>query len=421
MQNGAHNDLGDILFDTRFSAGACPTCLSCDGGIFRNTNGNGPGCQTPSWEQPVITPHATWIWGFDGAQVSPGIHALSYGLQDAGGWSATDVREGFSNTVPSWNNYACCDISDNAAQTGSFLSVEGFFSPGRAFRLFRRNADGSLIREIPNYPGAGTIGSFKSGREVVRFGNNAYALAMSDGLYITNDVTAGTIAWTSLSAPSVPAGVTSNVGGIKVAVVGGNTNFYYFTGSGNPDGTPGLVFRTTAAGGWTQLPMPNANITSVSVYDVDPTNGNRLVISGINILTNQFSFWQTDDFGRSWTALPNLDNAMTGGVFQNRSNVGPTAFTGFNGYWQPFMVQYNPRDPTTIIAGAADAGIFLSLDDGTNWQQIGNPNSPSSTAPHIPRPVGAYFSPGRFAASTTSFDVWIATRGAGVVKAVVQR
>lgn len=420
MQNGAHNDLGDVLFDTRFSAGACPTCLSCDGGIFRNTSNNNPSCQSPSWEQPNRTPHATWIWGFDGVQVSAGRHALTYGLQDAGGFATTDANEGFSNVVPTWNNYTCCDVSGNASQSGSFLSVEGFFSPGRAFRLFRRNADGGGDDEIPNYPSVGNINSFKSGEEVLPFGNNAYAVLMSDGLFITNDITAGTISWTSLSAPTVPPGTTSGVGGIKVARVGDNTNFYYHTGSGNPDGTAGLVFRRTVNGAWTQLPLP-PNIGSVSVFDVDPNNGNRVVISGINPVTNLFSFWRTGDYGATWTALTTLDNAMTGGVFVNRSIAGPTRSTALNGYWQPFMVQYNPRDPTTLIAGAADAGVFLSLNDGTSWQQIGNPNSPNSTSPHIPRPLAAYFSPGRFAASTTSFDVWIATRGAGVVKAVIER
>jgi len=420
VQNGAHNDLGDVLFDPRFGSGACPTCLATDGGIFRNTSNNNPSCQTPSWEQPAGTPHATWIWGFDGVQVSAGVHALTYGLQDAGGWATTDAREGFNNVVPNWNNYACCDVSDNAAQSGSFLSVEGFFSPGRGFRLFRRNADGGGSSEIPNYPSTGNINSFISNKEVVRFGNNAYAVAMSDGLFITNDITAGTISWTSLGAPTVPAGATSGVGGIKVATVGDNTNFYYFTGSGNPDGAPGLVFRRTANGAWTQLQLPR-NINSISVYDVDPNNGNRLTISGINAVTNQFSFHRTTDFGVSWTAIPALDNLMTGGTFVNRSNIGPTAFTGFSGYWQPFMVQYNPRDPTTLIAGAADAGIFLSLDDGASWQLISRPTNPNSTSPHIPRPVAAYFSPGRFAGSTSSFDVWIATRGAGVVKAVIER
>jgi hypothetical protein len=67
-----------------------------------------------------------------------------------------------------------------------------------------------------------------------------------------------------------------------------------------------------------------------------------------------------------------------------------------------------------------DAGVFLSLDDGASWQASSNPTAPTSNSPHIPRPLYAYFSPGRFAASTSAFDVWVGTRGAGVMKVVLE-
>jgi hypothetical protein len=85
------------------------------------------------------------------------------------------------------------------------------------------------------------------------------------------------------------------------------------------------------------------------------------------------------------------------------------------------MFQFNPRDPTTIVAGAMDAGIFLSLDDGNNWQIISDPTNPTSASPPIPRPLHAYFSPGRFNANTAAFDVWVSTRGAGVRKVVIDQ
>jgi hypothetical protein len=85
------------------------------------------------------------------------------------------------------------------------------------------------------------------------------------------------------------------------------------------------------------------------------------------------------------------------------------------------MFQFNPIDSTTIMAGAIDAGVFLSLDNGNNWERISNPISPDSNSPHIPRPLFAYFSPGRFNASTNSFDVWVGTRGAGVMKVVIDQ
>src|SRR3954447_17399098 len=103
-QNGAHNDVGDVLFDPRFTAGACPSLFANDGGVFRNTNINNPGCQTPQWTQVTNTPHATWLFGMGGIQQVPGSHALASGLQDDGGWAATAVAEGHSPPTPNWNN-----------------------------------------------------------------------------------------------------------------------------------------------------------------------------------------------------------------------------------------------------------------------------------------------------------------------------
>jgi hypothetical protein len=107
-QDNGHWDLGDVMFDPRATAGACPMLYTGDGGIYRNTNPNNPGCQNGNWVQPNITPHATWLWGFDGVPVSPGRHALTYGLQDDGGWAATNVAEGYNPPPANWNNYVCC-------------------------------------------------------------------------------------------------------------------------------------------------------------------------------------------------------------------------------------------------------------------------------------------------------------------------
>ncbi len=117
-----------------------------------------------------------------------------------------------------------------------------------------------------------------------------------------------------------------------------------------------------------------------------------------------------------------LGNTATGApVFVNRTNLGRlTATLSFGTYWQPSLFKFDPLDPTTIVAGAVDAGLFLSLDSGADWQPISTPVNPTSTSPHIPRPLFAYFSPGRFSASTNAFDVWVGTRGAGVMKVVLE-
>jgi len=433
MQGQAHWDSGDVVFDPRFRSGACPRFYTSDGGVFLGNDVNNPSCQNQSWNQPAITAHATWIWGLDGRLQSGRQHALVYGLQDDGGWAATNVAEGHNPPPPNWNNFTCCDLSDNAEDDSNVIGSEGFFA-GRVIQLFVRNQDGSGSSQISNYPSNGTFTPFSAGKGIARFGPKAFAVNPSDGVYFTNDITAGTISWTSLNLPVIAG--TSNAGSIKIANLGGRPNVYFHSGDGN-ESSPGQIFistmvATTGAPGsnWTPLTLPGG-VNTVTVYDVDPTNGNRVIISGINSVSNNFEVWKTEDLGANWTRLPQLERLMVGNnstgtgtnVFKNFASQGRVtrSFGGtfnFGTSWQPSLFQFDPLDPTTIIAGAVDAGVFLSLDNGSNWQLLSNPISPTSTSPHIPRPLFAYFSPGRFNASTNSFDVWVGTRGNGVMKVV---
>ena len=125
VQNNGHWDVGDVLFDPRFASGACPSIFSNDGGVYVNTTGNNPNCQTPNWDQPAITPHATWVWGMDGIRLSPGVHALSVGLQDNGGFAATLAVEGHNPPTPNWNNYNCCDLLHNTQGGTRMFSLQG--------------------------------------------------------------------------------------------------------------------------------------------------------------------------------------------------------------------------------------------------------------------------------------------------------
>lgn len=431
MQDDGHWDVGDVLFDPRFASGACPALFTSDGGIYRNTTPSNPECQFAQWEQPTITPHATWLFGMDGIQVLPGVHALTYGLQDNGGYAATNVFEGHNPPTPGWNNYTCCDVLHNSQNTSHIVDLEGAAASGRTFRLNLRNRDGGGENEIDNYPStaAAVFTRFESGRQNVPFGTNGAVVNISDGVYFSNDIT-GSIAWSSLNAPAVPG---SGTGNLKVANLGGRPNVYYHTGNGNPEST-GLIFRSTLVGNitapgtnWVPLTLP-PGIGSATAWDVDPNNGNRVIISGINAATNNFEVWMTSDFAATpWTRLTNLETQMlgvtaAGNTFLNRTAQGRNTGTfAFGTYWQPSLFKFNPLDPTTILAGAVDAGVLLSLDNGTNWQVISNPTNPTSNSPHIPRPLFAYFSPGRFAASTNAFDVWVGTRGAGVMKVVFER
>ncbi len=427
VQNGGHWDVGDVLFDPRFQSGACPSLFSSDGGVYRNTKRSNPDCQGPEWDQPTITPHATWLWGMDGARVGAGLHAVTYGLQDAGGWAATNVAEGHNPPGPNWNNYTCCDVLHNSQGPDRILSLDGQFNSGRAFRLNLRNRDGGGGGEISNYPSSANFTRFESGRQNVPFGAKGAVVNLSGDVYFTNDITSG-IAWTGLSAPTAPS---SGTGNLKVANLGGRPNVFYHTGTGNPEST-GVIFRsslvgTTGAAGtsWVSVPLP-PGIASATAWDVDPTDGRRIIISGINAASNNFEIWMTTALGAPWTRLTALENLMlgvtpAGATFLNQTTQGKTTGGGFGTYWQPSLFKFDPLDSTTIVAGAVDAGVFLSLNDGGSWQAISTPVNPTSTSPHIPRPLFAYFSPGRFSASTNAFDVWVGTRGAGVTKVVLER
>jgi hypothetical protein len=431
-QDNGHWDTGDVMFNPRAAAGSCPMLFTADGGVYRNTKPNNPDCQTPSWIQPNITPHATWIWGFDGVQVRPGQHAITAGLQDDGGWAATNVAEGHNPPPPNWNNYTCCDIFHNAQVAGKILSVEGFCpSCARGFQLFIRDQDGNNSNQIPNYPSAAQLSVFKDGRDIGALGGNGIVINMSDGVYFTNDVLASPIAWTSLNSPFA---AVSSSGNVKVANFGNQQNVFYHTGSGNPE-SRGAIFRSTLAQpkgapgtNWIPLVLP-PNIGSATAYDVDPTNGNHIILSGINSLTNASEIWITQDFGAHWNELNNLETMMANGggaapAFVNQSSQGRITGNGgtfnFGTYWQPSLFKFDPLDPSTIAAGAIDAGMYVSLNNGSNWQVITNPLNPSSNSPNITVPIFAYFSPGRFNAQTDAFDIWVGTRGSGVHKAVIE-
>jgi hypothetical protein len=442
MQGSAHDDNGDIMFDPKARAGSCPKLFTSDGGVFTNSQVNNPDCQGPGWQQPNTTPHATWLWGFDGIQLSPGTHGITYGLQDDGGFAATNVAEGFNPPPPNWNNYVCCDLISNVEQSGNVLDVEGSAPGPRAFQLFIHNQDGSGGNEVSKYPSGalfspGIFSPGTSGKQIAGFGQNAFAINLQfcpsgktpcgEGVYFTNDIT--NPSWTSLGAPF---SATSSGGNIKIAKLGGQPNVFYNTSNGNPE-TPGVLFVSTLIGGrgtagganWTPINLP-PGILSVNTYDTDSNDGRRIIVSGIDA-NNNFEIWKTGDLGANWLRLPQLENLMLrstpsgGGIFLNHTTVGPLTFESFGTYWQPSMFQFNPLNSTTIVAGAMDAGIFVSLDDGNSWQIISDPTNPTSASPPIPRPLFAHFSPGRFNASTASFDVWIGARGAGVRKVVIDQ
>ena len=95
---------------------------------------------------------------------------------------------------------------------------------------------------------------------------------------------------------------------------------------------------------------------------------------------------------------------------QTGVNVRGNAISQFIGYVQPTLVAISPLNGHVIVAGAADAGIFLSIDGGATWSTITD-NTASAGNPLVPRPFVAHF--GQEASASA---VYVGTRGRGVWK-----
>jgi len=430
-QNGAHNDGGDVLFDPRVTAG-CPLLYSNDGGVYLNQNTVAPACQTPNWTQPDTTIHATWVYGFDGTKMGPpGVYGLYYALQDNGVWGTINAGEGVFSGVPAWNNPDCCDAFVDAAQSDRIIWDNGFFSPGRAFRIFKAQQNFGSPAEIPNYPSNAPLLGWKSERSVVDFAPYSMAVVFGDpvnsgtlgGIYGTDNIDDNPINWINMGIPTTLS-QQNYVGGLQSSWLNGAPVIFYHSGSfgtpGNPDGAgePGQLYykNVSAQGNWTMVPLP-AGISDVTVYGVNPGDANHIMVCGISP-QNSFSMWATANLGTNWTQMNSLNNLMTGnGLYENRVNTGPTPFTTFGSYWQPFMIALDSLNVNTAVAGAADAGLFLTTDFGNTWTTISNSNS---SFPASSRPLFAYFSPQRLVSNTLAFDIWIAGRGSGVQKVVIE-
>ena len=86
------------------------------------------------------------------------------------------------------------------------------------------------------------------------------------------------------------------------------------------------------------------------------------------------------DGGTNWTNDPELDTLMTanGDVPCTGTSVAPSTNRGgagaaFQGYPQPSLLAYDPENGNFLVAGGIDSGIFLSVDNGTNWSLVTRP------------------------------------------------
>ncbi|MEK7408167.1 MAG: sialidase family protein [Acidobacteriota bacterium] len=387
--------------DCRRPREACPVLLSSDGGVYRNTLTNSPACQTPQWTQPDVTPHGLWLYSFCGADRPKDAvrEDLYMGTQDNGTFATASAGSG----SPAWDNHDCCDSFDIACAPGQVLYTACCWA-GRS-RLFL--ADGGMTggRRIP-LP-AGNIRGWIFPDSIDRFGANRYVLLTTDGIFITLNITATpTITWTELGAATTPAGACA----VLAAGAAQNPTFFVQADdcSGNGAGTLWRYQGTAADGTWQQVnPPANAGPgAGFGIFAVDRNDPNRLFASLITNAGPQMI--RSADGGQNWANDANLDNAMTGnGTFRYRNTRGPTEWTNFAGYVQPTLIAFDPNDPNTIIAGAADSGIFLSRNDGAAWAVVSD-NAGTPANPHIPRPRYAYFD-----RECGHFSIYIGTQGRG--------
>lgn len=410
--SGAHDDVGDIAFDPLVTTDACPILFSSDGGVYYNTLSTNPACQSPVWQQPNITPHSLWLFGMDGA-AQPGVvnEDLYFGNQDNGTFAATDAGA----TNPTWSNKECCDGFDIAANSNRVLYTDCCYNPAPANRLFLRNPGmvGGGQLALANYP-PGNLPGFKAVDVVDEFGPDDFVAVTTSGVFFTNDITVNPIVWTQLGAATTPA----NAVGVKVSISGGTPTFYVQAGIGDGRSQDQLWrFVGTGAGAWQQINPPGGT-GGFGIFDVDPVNPNRIFASQLRPGANPRMILSNNG-GTNWTVLANLDILMNGaGAFRYQNQRGPTDFTGFGGYPQPTLVALDPDDANILVAGAADAGVFVSIDGGTNWTLVTDPFNPLcvSQKPHIPRPRFAYFAhePVSIFARTRVVNVYVGTQGRGV-------
>jgi len=454
---GAHDDVGDIVFDSQTAVDAVPRLYSSDGGVYFATVTSAAPTSFLNlvWEQPIVGPHALWLFGMASLD-QPGLSGedIYFGTQDAGVFASINV----GSNSPTWHMPNCCDAFDFAANNAgtpndrtddTIVFDQGSFAMGRQFP-FRLGdsglANAPLFNDPADYPDANTTTpSFNFGEGIDSWGNNQFAIVMNDGapndggLFITSNITNATgggasVTWTELGNATEPA--SNNFGDLQVAVGGGTPSFFVTVGDGNGY-TADQLWRftgTNPAGVWQRLDTNiGGGATGVSQFAVDPNNPNRLYASAISAAGPRMVF--STDGGTNWQNDTNLDFLMTGGgAFQYSPQRGPRNFPdqensgaparGVGVYFQPTLLAFDPEDPSIIAAGAMDAGVFLSTDSGGSWRLLTDPfgtqDDPTTTlgnglplddVPHISRPRFAHFD---HESGSSVVDLYVGTQGRGV-------
>ena len=396
---GAHVDVGDIEFQPLTVSDACPVLFSNDGGVHLNARTASPDCHAPAWEKPDVAPHAMWPYTLDGAdQADAETEDLYLMTQDNGSWASPDAGA----PSPSWKNRTGGDGFEVAAASDQVV----FFTNGGFFVRNPGMTGGGAVATPP----PGTIWGFTFSDTISRFGADQYVVTTNNGVFITSDITADPTDWTALGASSTPSGAID----VRVAFAGATPTFFVRSGSGG-DQTLWMLWRyegKAPTGTWQQI-LPPGGVGGFGDYDVDPNNPNRIIAVNGRPGQNPQMIRSTDG-GATWTVIGALDTLMTGGgqfVYKNRR--GPSVFgLMFTGYSQPTLISFDPANPNIVVAGAADAGVFVSTDGGTGWTLITDPLGIDPATPHIPRPRGVYFDH----EPDETVSIYLASQGRGAIR-----
>lgn len=381
---GAHDDGGDLVFDTEATSDACPVLYTSDGGAHKNTD-TGSDCHNPDWLRSNVGLHAMWLWAMDGADVAGDVaEDLYFGTQDVGSFGTTNAGA----ATPTWNNADCCDVFDVAAQPGRVVYTtccvvqsDGSFTS--SILLAGAGISGQAAIS-PNPPG--TLPTFQFPDYLDDFADKQYVAATggtAGGVFTTTDITAGTVTWTALGAGSSPAGAFA----VQAAVSGGTPTFYV-----SSTGNQVSKYVGTGSDTWDRIDDNDGLPGGLPLFAVRKSDPNRLA----GATGNGFVFFSSDG-GTTWDPDPELDALMIGdGAFKRR---------------QPTLLAFDPEDADFVVAGGADSGVFLSTDGGDNWSVLTDPlTSNVSGVPHLPEPRYAYFDH----ESSGDVNIYIGTRGRGV-------
>lgn len=420
---GGHDDVAALVFDpTGDGENDCPVLFASDGGVYFNTLNDESSCHNPQWEQPAVTPHALWLWAMDGFNPAGEDNLDLYtGTQDNGTFAS--INGGVAS--PAWTNRECCDGFDTSAASGTILYTF-CCNVNPATRIYRRGqgmVGGGLI-PLPapsSYPPSGLLPGFRTPDSFDRYDSASYVAITRDctvgtggcvgadgGVFIAPSIAVDPIPWVELGNNSEPP--SNSLCAVKSARgPGGQPVFYVQTGScsGNNADQLWRFLGTNPAGVWQRV---DSNLPSggIGLFDVDPTNPNRLYAS--NVTASGASMVFSDDGGATWQADTNLDQMMTGNglfraVFQGTPALGA--------YLQPSLVAFDPQDPSIIVAGGVNSGVFVSGDGGASWLQVTDTETPvQSGRSHIPRPLYAYFDHD----PVDRVDIYVGTRGKGVMR-----